>query len=111
MALINDTPNGVSGRCDADTSQVFQESSEDLEHTWFLDSRCSRHMTSLKSLLIDFMEKDGLILVFGDNSEEVVMGVGTFECKMFKLKNVFYVKGMKSNLAFISQLSEIGYKV
>lgn len=39
------------------------------------------------------------------------MGVGAFECSAFKLKNVFYVKGLKSNLISISQLCNACYKV
>ena len=68
-------------------------------------------MTTLRSLLTDFMEKDGPIVVFGNNNEEVVMGFGTFECKDFKMKEVFYVKGLKINLISISQLCDGGYKV
>lgn len=68
-------------------------------------------MTGLKSLLTEFMEKDGLILVFGNNSEEVIMGVGTFKCRAFKLRNVFYVKGLKRNLLSISQLCDASYSV
>ena len=50
-------------------------------------------------------------MVFSDNNEEVVMGVGTFECRAFKLKDVFYVKGLKNNLISISKLCNVGYKV
>ena len=106
---------------DVDTSEVVQEKKMnsqnvssigmDLTHTWFLSSGCSRHITGLKFLLTKFVEKDGPIVVFSDNSEGIVMGVETFECKTFKRENVFYVKGLKSNLISISQVCDAGYKV
>ena len=68
-------------------------------------------MNGLKSLLTYFVEKYILTVVLGDNSEGVVMGVGTFECRAFKLKNVFYDKGIESNLNSISQLCDVGNKV
>ena len=102
MALINDSPYGNLNMCDVGMSQVFQGSSQNLDHTWFLNSRCSRHMIGLRSLLIGFLEKKGPIMVFGDNNEESFMGVGRFECKAFKLKEVFYVKGLKNNLISLS---------
>ena len=102
MHLINVSPDDNLHMCEAETSQAVQGSIQNLEHTWFLYSGCSRHMTSIKSLLTYFVEKDGPILVFGDNNEEVIMGVGTFERKEFKLKEVFYVMGLKSNLISIS---------
>lgn len=54
---------------------------QDLEHTWFLDSGCSRHMNGLKFILKDFVEKNGPIVVFGDSSEGVVKGFGTIKEK------------------------------
>lgn len=57
------------------------------------------------------MKKDGPKVVFGDKNEEVVIGVGTFERRAFKLNEVVYVKGLKSNHISISQLCDAGYKV
>lgn len=68
-------------------------------------------MTGLKFLLTVFVEKDGPIVVYKENNEGTVMGIGTIECITFKLKNVFLVKGLKSNLFSISQLFDVGYKV
>ena len=80
MTFNNDSPDGNINMCDTDISQAVQGSSQNLEHTWFLDSGSTRHMTNLKSLLTDFVEKDGPMVVLGDNNEEAVMGIGTFEC-------------------------------
>ena len=89
--VINDSSDDNLSMYDDDTSLNVQGSSVNLEHTWYLDSRCSRHMTHLKSLLIDFVKKDGPNVVFRESNEEVVTGVGTFECMALKLKKVFYV--------------------
>ena len=51
------------------------------------------------------------MVTFGDNSGMVVIGVGTFECRIIKLKDVFYVEGLKGNFISISQLCDVGYKV
>lgn len=104
MDLIKDSLDGVLKMCDTDISQVVKESSQNLEHTRLLDNGCFRHITGLKSHLTYFVEKDGLIVVCGDNREGAVMCIGTFECKALKLKNVLYLKGLKSNLISISRL-------
>ena len=97
MALISDSPDGNHNMCDTDTSQVVQEWSQNLEHTWFLDSGCSRHMIGFKSLLTYFAEKDGPMVVFDDNNERDLMGVGAFECRALKSKDLFNVKDLKEN--------------
>ena len=68
-------------------------------------------MTRFKSVLKSFIEKDGPTIVYDKKNMEVVMNVGTFECRVFKLKVVFYVKGLKKNLISISQLCDVGYLI
>lgn len=68
-------------------------------------------MTSLQSLLTDYVKKVGPKVVFRNNNEEGVMGIGTFEFRAFKLKDVFYVNGLKSNLISINRLCDVSYKV
>lgn len=108
---INDFPNGNLNMCDVDTSLAIQELDRNLENTWFPDSRYTKHMTILKSFLTYFFKKDGPIVVFGDNNEEAVMGIGGFECRAFKLKDVLRIEGIKRNLISISQHCHIVYKV
>lgn len=48
------------------------------EHTLYLDSGCSRHMTWCKYLLKDFVEKDDCLVMFGDNHKQRAMGFGSF---------------------------------
>ncbi|XP_023750600.1 uncharacterized protein LOC111898952 [Lactuca sativa] len=69
------------------------------EHIWYLDNGCSRHMSGFKSLLEDFIEKDGSNVTYKDNGNYVVF------------KSVCYVKGLQHNLISISQLCDAGYEV
>ena len=50
------------------------------EHIWYLDSGCSRHMTGFKSLLDDYVKKDGPVVTYGDNSKGQTKGFGTIKC-------------------------------
>ena len=81
------------------------------EHIWYLDSGCSRHMTGFKSLLDDYVKKDGPTVTYGDNSKGQTKGFGTIKCKSVEFKNVSYVKGLKHNLVSISQLCDADYEV
>ena len=89
MVVINDSPHGI---CDAASSHVDTRSSTNVGKTSYLDSESSRHLIGYKSLLINFTEKDGPMVTFGDNSRRVVTGVGTFECRTIKLKDIFMLK-------------------
>ncbi|GJW90969.1 hypothetical protein Tco_0168522 [Tanacetum coccineum] len=42
---------------------------------WYLDSRCSRHMTGVKSYLYKFVEQPGPKVVFGDDSTYITDGL------------------------------------
>jgi len=41
---------------------------------WYLDSGCSRHMTSDKSRVTDFVSKEGGNVSFVDNNKGRIMG-------------------------------------
>ncbi|GJS29291.1 retrovirus-related pol polyprotein from transposon TNT 1-94 [Tanacetum coccineum] len=46
---------------------------------WYLDSRCSRHMTSVKSYLHKYVEQPGPKVVFGDDSTCTTEGYGSIK--------------------------------
>ncbi|GJZ06429.1 hypothetical protein Tco_0540222 [Tanacetum coccineum] len=50
------------------------------ETIWYLDSRCSRSMTSVKSYLHKYVEQPGPKVVFGDNSSCIIEGYGSINC-------------------------------
>nr|GEV08036.1 hypothetical protein [Tanacetum cinerariifolium] len=50
------------------------------EPNWYLDSRCSRSMSGVKSYLHKYVEKPGAKVVFGDNSSCITEGYGLINC-------------------------------
>ncbi|KAI3752823.1 hypothetical protein L2E82_24860 [Cichorium intybus] len=88
---------------------IEQENVGGQENIWYLDSGCSRHMTGYKSLLEDFVKKNGPVVTYGDNSHGQTKGYGTIRCKSVQFSNVSYVKGLKHNLISISQLCDADY--
>ena len=70
---------------------------------WYLDSRCSHHITGDKSLFKSLKEKVGDYVTFGDGSHAQVLGKGTIEILGLPLlKDVLYIKGLKANLLSIT---------
>ncbi|GJR87455.1 retrovirus-related pol polyprotein from transposon TNT 1-94 [Tanacetum coccineum] len=47
---------------------------------WYLDSRCSRHMTGVKSYLYIYEKQPGPKVVFGDDSTCTTKGYGSIKC-------------------------------
>ncbi|GKA67357.1 retrovirus-related pol polyprotein from transposon TNT 1-94 [Tanacetum coccineum] len=47
---------------------------------WYLDSRCSRHMTGVKSYLQKYVEQPGPKVVFGDDFTCTTEGYGSIKC-------------------------------
>ena len=54
---------------------TFSLTLQGQEHIWYLDSGCSRHMTGFKSLLDDYVKKDGPTVTYGDNSKGQTKGL------------------------------------
>ena len=68
-------------------------------------------MTGSKSLLEDYVKKDGPVVTYGDNSKGHTKGFGTIKCKSVAFQNVSYVKRLKHNLISITQLCDAYYEV
>lgn len=68
-------------------------------------------MKRSKSLLDDFVKKDGPVATFGDNNKGKTKGFGTIQCNTMEFKNVSYVKGLRHNLISINHICDVGYKV
>ncbi|KAL4303070.1 hypothetical protein GQ457_10G011330 [Hibiscus cannabinus] len=80
-------------------------------NSWYLDSGCSRHMTSDKSRFLEFKSKSGVV-TFGDNSKGNIEGIGSIGNHSFILiDDVLHVNGLKHNLLSISQLCDKGFNV
>ncbi|GJW28465.1 retrovirus-related pol polyprotein from transposon TNT 1-94 [Tanacetum coccineum] len=78
---------------------------------WYLDSRCSRHMTGVKSYLHKYVEQLGPKVVFGDDSTCTTEGYGSIKCNGIVFTKVAFVNGLKYNLISISQLCDAKYIV
>ncbi|GKB08437.1 retrovirus-related pol polyprotein from transposon TNT 1-94 [Tanacetum coccineum] len=94
---------------------VLAESSQFSRHIresiWYLNSRCSRSMTSVKSYLHKYVEQPGPKVVFGDNSSCITEGYGSINCGGITFTKVAFVNGLKYNLISISQLCDGKYIV
>jgi transposase InsO family protein len=86
-------------------------------NAWLIDGGASRHMTSFRDHLTNFVEKEThLHVVLGDDARYNVKGVRTSTFQLdsdmqIQLREVLYVLGMKRNLVSISVLDDKGYKV
>ena len=70
---------------------------------WYLDSRCSRHMTGDRSLFKVFESKKGGNVTFGDGSKSQIKGKGIISLpRLLDIANVLYVKCLRVNLLNIS---------
>lgn len=83
---------------------------------WFLDTRCSTHMSGRKDWFIEMDHSIKSRVRFADDRTMKVEGVGKVKVKkkdgyVCFISSVLYVPGMKSNLLSIGQLLEKGYKM
>jgi hypothetical protein len=85
--------------------------------TWLVDSGASKHMKSFKYYLSTLIEREShQKLKPGDDYQYPIKGVGEASYKMeyekiLKMKDVFYVLGLKKNLLSISGLEKKGFRV
>ena len=79
---------------------------------WYLDNACSRHKAEDKSLFKTLKEKVGNYVTFGDGSHAQVLGKGTIEIPGLPLlKDVLYIKGLKTNLLSITSICDEDFLV
>ncbi|KAJ9536691.1 hypothetical protein OSB04_un000164 [Centaurea solstitialis] len=87
-------------------------SSSDLlkMHMWYVDSGCSRHMTSYKELLHNYVARPGGTVSFGNKTTGVIKGYGILTNGKVSIKKVLYVEGLSHNLFSASQFCD-GYNI
>ena len=78
---------------------------------WYLDSRCSRHMTGEKERFSILSHHNGGNVTFGDNRKGEIVGKGTICSSSSNIENVYLVDGLKHSLLSISQLCDKGNRV
>nr|GEX25495.1 retrovirus-related Pol polyprotein from transposon TNT 1-94 [Tanacetum cinerariifolium] len=74
-------------------------------------SKCSRHMTDVKSYLHKYIEQPGTKVMFEDDSTCTIKGYGSIKCNGIVFTKVAFVNGLKYNLISISQLCDAKYIV
>jgi len=74
---------------------------------WYLDSRCSKHMTGDKTLFKELKEGRGGKITNGDGSQSKVIGKDIIEIPRFLAsQEALYVEGLKTNLLSINQFCD-----
>ncbi|XP_022991800.1 uncharacterized protein LOC111488339 [Cucurbita maxima] len=87
-----------------------KESKVEREVIWFLDSRCSNHMTWDKTWFVELDESFKHTVRLGNSSKLAVEGRGSVRFKVKGITktvtNVYYVLNLTNNLLSIGQLQE-----
>ncbi|GJV11381.1 retrovirus-related pol polyprotein from transposon TNT 1-94 [Tanacetum coccineum] len=78
---------------------------------WYLNSRCSMHMTGVKNYLHKYVEQPGPKVVFGDDLTCITEGYSSIKCNGIVFTKVTFVNGLKYNLVSIRQLCDAKYIV
>ncbi|GJV97473.1 putative reverse transcriptase domain-containing protein [Tanacetum coccineum] len=64
---------------------------------WYLDSRCSKHMTGKCSHLTNFVNKFLGTVKFGNDQIAKIMGYDDYQIRNVTISRVYYVKGLGHN--------------
>ncbi|KAL8099200.1 hypothetical protein AgCh_031753 [Apium graveolens] len=94
-----------------DTEDNTSELKGNIRNSLVLDNGCSGHMTSYKSLLLEFKEKVGSSVSYGDGNLGKILGNGKIKLGNVIIEDVALVAGLKHNLITVSQICDRGYHV
>nr|GFB71267.1 integrase, catalytic region, zinc finger, CCHC-type, peptidase aspartic, catalytic [Tanacetum cinerariifolium] len=78
---------------------------------WYLDSRCSRHMTGDRSKLINYVDKFIGTVRFENDEFATIFGYGDYKLGDTVITRVYYVEGLKHNLFSVGQFCDAGLEV
>ena len=82
-------------------------------HSWYIDSGCSNHMTGNEGLLVDIQRNLNSKVKMGTGEVVPVAGKGTLviKTKLGKkhIQEVMLVPGLEENLLSVGQMMEHGY--
>ncbi|XP_047179813.1 uncharacterized protein LOC124846575 [Vigna umbellata] len=101
---------------DSEPVMLMAKTEEDSSENdvWYLDSRCSTHMTGRKDWFMGIQGVAQEKIRFADNRSLVAEGTGRVVLrdaggKELTIEEVLYVPGLKSNLLSLGQLLQKGY--
>ncbi|GJR58379.1 ribonuclease H-like domain-containing protein [Tanacetum coccineum] len=90
-----------------DNSGSWGNPQQALKNKGIFDSGCSRHMTGNKDFLTDYQDIDGGFVAFGGSARGgKITGKGKIRTDKLDFKDVFFVKELKFNLFFVSQMCD-----
>ncbi|GJT09862.1 retrovirus-related pol polyprotein from transposon TNT 1-94 [Tanacetum coccineum] len=78
---------------------------------WYLDSRCSKHMTENRSPLTNFVNKFLGTVKFGNDQIAKIMGYSDYQIKNVTISRVYYVEGLGHNLFSVGQFCDSNLEV
>ncbi|GKD63323.1 retrovirus-related pol polyprotein from transposon TNT 1-94 [Tanacetum coccineum] len=78
---------------------------------WYLDSRCSKHMTNNRSQLINFVNKFLGVVIFGNDHIAKIMDYEDYQMGNVTISRVYYVEGLGHNLFSMGQFCDFDLKV
>ncbi|GJS83384.1 hypothetical protein Tco_0749925 [Tanacetum coccineum] len=78
---------------------------------WYLDSRCSKHMTGHRDKLINFVSKFIAMVRFGNDHFATIMRYGDLQMGNILISRVYYVEGLSHNLFSVGQFCDSYLKV
>ena len=98
----------VGSLIETNFSIILQGNPEkELKDRLVVDSGCSSSMTRAKDILVDFKAYYGGRVAFeNDPNGGRITGRGTIKTKNIDFENVRYVKELKFNLLFVSQVCD-----
>nr|GEY37295.1 retrovirus-related Pol polyprotein from transposon TNT 1-94 [Tanacetum cinerariifolium] len=78
---------------------------------WYLDSRCSKHMTEDRSQLINFVQKFLGTVIFGNDHVAKIMGYSDYKIGNVTISRVYFVEGLGHNLFSVEQFCDSDLEV
>ncbi|GJS60824.1 retrovirus-related pol polyprotein from transposon TNT 1-94 [Tanacetum coccineum] len=75
---------------------------------WYLDSRCSKHMTGDRSQLTNFVYKFLGTVKLGNDQIAKIMGYGDYQIGNITISRVYYVEGLGHNLFSVEYYEQVG---
>nr|GEY46442.1 integrase, catalytic region, zinc finger, CCHC-type, peptidase aspartic, catalytic [Tanacetum cinerariifolium] len=78
---------------------------------WYLDSRCSKHMTRNRSQLMNFVSKLLGTVRFGNDHITRIMVYGDYQLGNVTISKVYYVEGLGHNLFSVGQFCDADLEV
>ncbi|GKA89062.1 hypothetical protein Tco_0810874 [Tanacetum coccineum] len=78
---------------------------------WYLDFKCSKHMTRDRSQLTSFVHKFLGTIKFGNDQIAKIMGYSDYQIGNITISRVYYVEGLGHNLFSVGQLCDSDLEV